>query len=397
MKRILKTLFAIALSGTLFLLPMIGAGQSIKELEAQKKATEERIKKANELIQEATKSQDVNTEKLNLIKSQIATHNELISNIEQQIALQEKQIAGKRRTIDSLTHDQQILEKQYAEFLRRIQFNRNRHQVIMHILASENVAQMYRKIRFYREYLTFRNMQHELLIAQRQKIAAENDSLQAGKEHLQKLQHEERKSQEHLLASKMQYDQELDRLMKQENALRAQLQSEQKKIQEINQAIAKLLKEEARQNKLKKRDARYLELSKSFKENKKKLPWPVISGVITREYGEQKNSLFKGVQTKSEGIDISTNKNASALAIFPGEVSKIAHIPGGNEVVIIRHGDFLTLYSNLVRVNVRAGQKVRPGEAIGTIFTDVENKRTTLHFEIWEGFSSQNPRHWLLP
>lgn len=389
----------VALAGLLLvgLLAQNAHGQSVAELEAQKKTTLARIQQANRLIEESSKHQKVSTEKLYLIESQIATRNTLIDNISRQIRLFEKEIAKRAEGVDSLKREVATLKKEYAEFLRKSQFGRSKHQLLMHILASSSLSQMYRRVRFYKEYLGYQAEQYHRIAEQEAQLWLEQDSLGQDRDRLMELRGEEESSRRSLQEDKMRYDQEVERLKEQQKTLKEQIAADEKRMQAINRAIKKLVAEEAEKNRSAKRDARYLKLSSSFAENRGKLPWPVVNGIISRGYGQEDNKHFKGIQTRSEGIDIVTGKGSTVMAVFPGEVSKIAHIPGGNNVVIIRHGEFMTLYSNLANVTVRVGDKVNSMQGIGTVFSDGERNQSTLHFEIWRGFTSQNPRHWLLP
>jgi murein DD-endopeptidase MepM/ murein hydrolase activator NlpD len=136
-------------------------------------------------------------------------------------------------------------------------------------------------------------------------------------------------------------------------------------------------------------------LSSDFAGNKGNLPWPVEQGIITGDYGRHQHPLWKDVYTNNNGIDISTGKNAEARTIFSGKVSSVFSIPGAGKAVIVRHGEFLTVYSNLDNVFVKAGDNVSTRQRIGTILTDSEEGKTELHLEIWKGNSRMDPEAWI--
>jgi murein DD-endopeptidase MepM/ murein hydrolase activator NlpD len=136
-------------------------------------------------------------------------------------------------------------------------------------------------------------------------------------------------------------------------------------------------------------------LSSSFASNKGKLPWPSEHGVITGRFGEHPHPVLKYVKVKNNGIDISTEKGALVRTVFNGKVSRVMSFPNLNKVVIIRHGEYLTVYSNLEEVNVKDGQTVTTKQLIGKIHTNPEDSKTDLHFEIWLGKSTQDPQEWL--
>lgn len=373
------------------------SAQTISDLQKQKEQTLARISTTSQLIEEGTKSQAQNTQKLDLINSQIETRNDLIKNINQQIQFYNAEINQRVKSITRYEQQLDTLLLQYANFIRTTQFLQSKHDVLLHILASRNLSQMYRRIRFYREYLQYQHSQHDAITALNNRLHAERDSLLTAQKYLVVLRNEEYNSRNQLISEQTQYNNELKRLMQKEKELRNTLLEDRKKVQALNVAINKLIEEEAEQNRKAKHDAIYKKLSKDFASNKGRLPWPILTGTIVRGYGQQESKLLKGIRTTSEGVDIAAKKNSVVRSIFNGKVTKVARIPGGNDVVIIRHGDFLTLYSNLTNLVINIGDEVKAGQAIGTLYTEKNAKQGILHFEIWKEFRSQNPKLWLHP
>ncbi len=373
------------------------SAQTISDLQKQKEQTLARISTTSQLIEEGTKSQAQNTQKLDLINSQIETRNDLIKNINQQIQFYNAEINQRVKSITRYEQQLDTLLLQYANFIRTTQFLQSKHDVLLHILASRNLSQMYRRIRFYREYLQYQHSQHDAITALNNRLHAERDSLLTAQKYLVVLRNEEYNSRNQLISEQTQYNNELKRLMQKEKELRNTLLEDRKKVQALNVAINKLIEEEAEQNRKAKHDAIYKKLSKDFASNKGRLPWPILTGTIVRGYGQQESKLLKGIRTTSEGVDIAAKKNSVVRSIFNGKVTKVARIPGGNDVVIIRHGDFLTLYSNLTNLVINIGDEVKAGQAIGTLYTEKNAEQGILHFEIWREFRSQNPKLWLHP
>ena len=373
------------------------SAQTISDLQKQKEQTHARISTTSQLIEEGTKSQAQNTQKLDLINSQIETRNDLIKNINQQIQFYNAEINQRVKSITRYEQQLDTLLLQYANFIRTTQFLQSKHDVLLHILASRNLSQMYRRIRFYREYLQYQHSQHDAITALNNRLHAERDSLLTAQKYLVVLRNEEYNSRNQLISEQTQYNNELKRLMQKEKELRNTLLEDRKKVQALNVAINKLIEEEAEQNRKAKHDAIYKKLSKDFASNKGRLPWPILTGTIVRGYGQQESKLLKGIRTTSEGVDIAAKKNSVVRSIFNGKITKVARIPGGNDVVIIRHGDFLTLYSNLTNLVINIGDEVKAGQAIGTLYTEKNAEQGILHFEIWREFRSQNPKLWLHP
>jgi murein hydrolase activator len=180
--------------------------------------------------------------------------------------------------------------------------------------------------------------------------------------------------------------------------LKRDLKELQEATKRIEQEIEKIIKEEAlaRLKQSKKVTNADLKLSKNFSSNKGKLPWPVENGTVISFFGEHPHPVFKGIMIKNDGIDISTNCKSSVKCIFDGVVSKIFAIKGANFAVIIRHGNFLSVYQNLQVVNVKIGELVKTRQAIGSSYCDDSNNISTVHFGLWQELTKLNPTEWLL-
>ena len=138
-----------------------------------------------------------------------------------------------------------------------------------------------------------------------------------------------------------------------------------------------------------------LKLSSNFSNNKGLLPWPVEQGAISSTFGEHPHKELRGIMIKNNGIDIQSAKGSNARSIFDGTVSGVITIPGSNKAVIIRHGEYLTVYSNLTEVNVKTGDKVATRQRIGSIGDDDDNLKAEVHLEIWKTTTKLDPQVWL--
>lgn len=370
---------------------------TVQQLNQQKEDAQARLANTKVLIEQANRDKAVSTQKLELLNSQLQSQNDLIATLEAQVELATHKVSYTQEQIHVLQNSIQELKEQYAQFLRAIQFKRKKEHILITILASRDMAQLYRRLRFLREYSDFRRAQYDTIQAKELKLQSELQVLTQEKTRLLHLQAESLQAKQELEDQRTDYDNEVQRLLQRGTELEKQLQQDQQKIEKLNQAINKLLEEEAAQHKKLKKDAQYKEHTKFFASQKGKLLWPLNQGVITRGYGKQASQLFKGVKTNSQGVDISVTKQANVQAVAPGVVTKIARIAGANAVVIVRHGEFLTLYSNLSSVSVRTGDVVVQGTTLGQVYYESANQQASLHFEIWKGFKSQNPRLWLRP
>ena len=195
------------------------------------------------------------------------------------------------------------------------------------------------------------------------------------------------------------------KLSKSEKLFKKRLQDKQKQAKELDKRIRKIIDEAIRKarEEAKKRNGNdnfsltpeALALSSEFANNKGKLPWPLEKGVIISKYGKQKHSVFSGVETFNNGIDIATDKNMIVRVIFDGTVSRIFFIKGEGKAVLINHGEYFSVYSGLKEVSVKTGDKLLSKEKIGVVITNEQENKTELHFEIWKEYDKHDPSNWL--
>lgn len=392
------TLLSFLLFFFLLFLPFYGIGQKrIGDLTQRKNDIEKRIANTNELIRESSRDQKVNTERIELLNSKLYDQNALIENIAEQIDILAQEVNLTLSRIDSMEHSLDLLKEQYAKFLQTIQFKGGEPRALYVILGSRTFSQIYRRFRFYCEYSQYRTRQYDTICARENRLKEQYKQLQNDYENLELIRKEYTEAKRTMVEEQSAYQSELERLRSQEKKLMLQLQKDKDEITSLNKEIARLLKEEAMTKKNLLSESKAKEYGAYFLSQRGKLAWPVHGGVITRGYGEAASQHFKGVKTNSHGVDITLPHQATVHPVSPGIVSKVARIAGAHAIVIIRHGDYLTLYSNLISVNVAHGDIVSPTDVIGKAYYDPDEKNSRVHFEIWKGFESENPRTWLKP
>lgn len=183
----------------------------------------------------------------------------------------------------------------------------------------------------------------------------------------------------------------------QEDDLRKKLQSHKQRADQLQREIERLIAEEAKKSSSEGYAMTPEEkiISKEFGNNKGRLPWPVASGVITGKFGKQPHPVLKNVYINNNGVDITTSKGSIVRSVFDGEVRKIFKVPGYQNAVIIRHGNYLSTYTHLESVYVSVGDKVSAKQSIGSVHTDVNSGETVVHMEVWYGQKVLNPEQWL--
>jgi septal ring factor EnvC (AmiA/AmiB activator) len=300
-----------------------------------------------------------------------------------------------------MTDDIKELKKEYAELIRSAYRNRNAYDQILFLLSAENANQAYRRYLYMKHYTTFRQGQAEIIEAIQEVLNKKAENLEQQKLIKIQLVSDTKKEAQQLSQEKTQKNAEVQKLQKEQQDLRKKLQQQREIEQRLEREIQKIIEEEARKSKAAGTTGFSLTpeqklVGDNFAQNKKRLPWPVERGVITEHFGINQHPVLANVQTRNNGISIATEAGAKVRAIFNGEVSRVFGIAGGNTAVIIRHGKYLTVYSNLREATVKMGDKVTTKQNIGTVFTDTEDgNKSILKFQIWLENQKLNPEDWI--
>lgn len=376
-------------------------GQTIKELELQRKKTEQELMLTSTLLGQTEKQKVDNLNTINLLQKQLQLRNKLIYEIELQVVQLEKDIERNDLLLSGLHKDLNNLKREYAKLIKFAWKNKSNTDILMFIFASNDFNQAYLRIRFYQQFLKFREKQAKEIIQTQNIITTEISILQENKDKLRIAKIEKSKEVQNLKTDETRYTLLVKQLQTKEKVLRKELEERKKAIETLNKAIADLIAEEARKAKEQKadkvRDARYVKLSEGFAGNKGKLPWPTKGGVITGTFGEHNHPVIKGLKIKNNGIDITASANSKVFCIFEGEVKKIVSIPGSNTSVLVRHGDYLSVYSNLNKVFVKVGEIIPMGHIIGELYSEKGTEKSIINLQIWKESTMQNPAQWILP
>ena len=201
-------------------------------------------------------------------------------------------------------------------------------------------------------------------------------------------------------------DQEIliKRLKRKERNLITQILKKQKQTKEIDQEISRLIREaiEASNKALGKKGNKSFELTPeakliaaNFSANKGRLPWPLEKGVVIQRFGRQPHPVVKTTIIQSNGVTFATEPKAQVRTIFKGEVMSVVLIKGSNPSVLIRHGNYISVYKNLGKLYVKKGDKVKAKEIIGEVFTNKKTGKTELQFSIFNNVKVLNPKGWI--
>ena len=377
-------------------------------MKQEKKQIEEDIAFTNKLLSETAKSKRTSMDGMVILQQKIRQRERLINNIRAEIKLLDREIEITGDSIFTLNNELKQLKQEYAKMIYYAYRNRSSYDRLVFIFSADDFNQAYRRIKYYQQYGTYRRMQAELITKTQLALSEKEVFLENQREDKQELLAEQQQERNTLAGEKSELNTTVQTLGKQEKELKSALRNKEKAVAELDNAIAKIIAEEirlaeerARAEATSKTSSGFaltpeeLKLSENFSSNKGKLPWPTERGIVSSSFGEHQHPVLPRVKVKNNGIDILTSEGEYARAVFNGEVTRVISVPNFNNVVIIRHGEYLTVYSNLDEVLVSKGNNVITKQRIGRVYTDHNENKTEMHFEVWKAKDLMNPSYWL--
>lgn len=389
----------------LFVLNLTGLGQDKKQqLQNNKQKIEAEIEYNTRLLEETKKTKKTTLNQLIILKNQIESREKLIQTINEQIKSADNQIALNNEIISELRKDLKNLKDEYAKMIYFAYRNRSSFDRLMYIFAASDVNQAFKRLKYFQQYANYRKTQAELIINTQEDIQFTILELENHKHEKLELLMSLKEERDHLASTRLQQNSTYSILNQKEKDLAKTIREKEKAAKKLQKEIEKIIAEEISLASKKTGTTKTgtfaltpaeMKLSASFEENKGGLPWPLEKGIISSTFGEHPHPVLKQVKTKNNGIDIITDEKTKARAVFGGEVTRVMSIPNYNYVIMIRHGEYLSVYSNLSEVYVQNGQQITTKQEIGEVHTDKKESKTELHFELWKGKSLLNPSNWL--
>ena len=394
------------------LLPV--SAQSRKDLEKRRDALDAQIKETSALINKARSEQRSTQQQVQLLDAQIKQRQELINTMNSEVYRMDQEIQDTRDSIRHLEGDLEKLKDEYARMVQFAYMNRSSYDRLSYIFAAESFAQAFRRSRYLEQLAQQRSQQAELIEETRVILGSKVDGLQTTRQEKSSLLDRQLVEARKLNEDKKGQQGALDGLRKEEGRLKQALTKQEKQRQELAAAIRKAIEAEIAKSRAAAPKTpgatasgkveftltpEAKELNADFEKNRGKLPWPVDKGTITSSFGKQAHPVLRGIQIENNGLDIGCVPGASVRAIFRGEVSSVIVIPGAGKAVMLSHGAYRTVYSNLRDVAVNKGEKVDTKQVVGTVMT--EDGASTAHIEIWKiGTDGQlqkvDPAAWIL-
>lgn len=390
----------LILSIFLFLM-VLANGQSLDELRKKKQKTNEQIKYTTRLLEDAKKTEKKTLNKYNILNKQIELRTSLITGINSEVGVLGEFIDQNAWLVNSLNTDLEELKKEYASMILYAQKNQTNYSKVLFILSANSFNQAYKRLMYLKQYTEYRKRQAELIQWIRDLIQLKVKALQQQRTEKETLIQTKKRETAQLSKEKKQQGQYLTTLQQKQKEFEKKLREQQQIEAQLSREIQRIIDDEVKKAKQSGKAGYEMTpeqklVSGQFEQNKRRIPWPVERGVITGHFGVHEHPVLKNIQVRNNGVDISTAQGSKARSVFAGEVSRVFMVTGGNTAVIIRHGIYLTVYSNLVNVQVKSGDKVSIKETIGTIGTDNEDgDKTVLKFQIWKENVKQDPEEWI--
>ena len=375
-----------------------------KDLENKKQELQKEIDYQSKLLNEVKKNKNRSMIQLAILNNKISKQQELISTIGKELGMIEGNISETKENILFKETELKILKNDYAKIIFASYKNRDSYSRLMFLFASNDFNQAIQRIKYMQYYTEARKKQAGLIADTQRQLQTKKQELENRKEQQSKTLFQKEIETGNLSQQKKDKEVTLTDLQKKEKDIKAEIKKKKEQAEKLKKAIEKVIDAEIKKSqKLTKSDSKKIiltpeekELSNDFESNKGKLPWPLAEGVITESFGTHNHPDLPGIKVSNNGVNIGTNKGANVRTVFNGIVVAVASVGGlEGKVVIIKHGEYHSVYSNIEEAFVKSGEKVKTKQAIGKVLTD-DASATELHFEIWKGQSTMDPENWIV-
>ena len=363
------------------------------ELENERQKNLIKISEAEKILKETEKSKNVTTGKLNVINKQINNRLSLISNLKKEMKFQNNEILDLSGVIYSLTNDLKILKNEYSEMIYYSYKSRSSLDKLGYVFSSNSYNQMFRRLGYIVQYTNSRKKQIQEIEIVTNELDNQKNNLIHEKRIQNKLLSDEVTENNKLQKLKRNQKKTISDLGKKERRIKKELKERRISLEQLDNLIKEVIRSES--EKLSGIDLDLIKLSESFETNIGKLIWPVSSGFISNKFGVHPHPVIKNIKVKNDGIDIQTSKGSKVYSVFSGKVSTVAFIPGMNNVIIINHGDYYTLYAKLKNLVVEKGDIITIGQNIADIVTNSDGV-SELQFQVWKNNIKLNPEKWIM-
>lgn len=400
--------------------------QSSAELKRKRDKITEELDKLNDEYTKISRDKRTSLKQLSLLKAQIDLREEKIKTANSEIRLLDHQISNNSNNVRSLQSQLNQLKKEYAAMVLFAFRNQSAYNKLMFIFAANNFNQAYKRLKYMQQFGDYRQRQAGYIEGTQKDLHVKIVALDHDKKEKKNILQDQEKEKEKLGKEKDNQAQVVNTLSKEEKRTKKEMAQQNRLLSQIRKSIGAAIRREIEEARRKEAEAARIaaataakakaenkptvvvkpaskgtdvlsatpeaaKLSNDFLGNRGRLPWPVANGAIVGKFGL---TYIQGIKTDNSGVDIKTSQGAAVRSVFSGEVSKVENVDG-SYLIVIRHGEYFTAYMNLRTTSVSKGQKVSIKQTIGSAGVDPESGDSQVHFELWKGFTPQNPQSWI--
>jgi septal ring factor EnvC (AmiA/AmiB activator) len=401
---------ASAILSFLFLLPDPGLAQSLsrKQLERQKRENQQKIEQTRKILREVKEEKQASISQLIALRQQEKMKEKTIGSIRNELGILDSDISHLQSEEEKLAYTLARLKQEYAAMIYAASKAR-KTEVLQYLLASESVNHFFNRLQYLRHYSEERRIQEKQIRELSLQLNQQKLKLAEVKQNKEVLLSKEKKEKEQIVILKQDQNKVVNQLSKKEKELKARIDKHRLALRRLDNLISSMVNKEIRKSRVGERKSSGKEsvskteilltpegklISKSFAGNRGRLAWPVESGFISGSFGRHEHPALKKVYVDNLGVDITTKPGGKVRSVFEGQVELVRSVPGmDGQIVLIRHGDYFTVYSSLKNIRVAMGEKVKLKQTIGEVREGFEGH--VLQFQIWKNHKRLNPQSWL--
>jgi septal ring factor EnvC (AmiA/AmiB activator) len=409
--------------------------QKRKQLENERKNLLARIGETKKVIAETKEKENTKLTQLKAINAQIKTREKVINNIGQEIFEISVEVDESKRTIDTLNAQLKRLKADYAKNMVLIYKSKSNINDLAFLFNAEGFNDAYKRIKYLNKLSEYKQMQARLIVNIQKSIEAEVNNMLHIKKQSEQLYTVKEGEKKELETDKKVETKVLTSLQQKQKELQEELAQNEKNYQKLTQKITDLIQNEIEEARKREDDRRRIAEEKAAKarakliaENKKKgivtkpeptkmpasnlspddlkssndfegmknrLPWPVNNGYISEGFGTHQHPTLKAIRTTNNGVNIACKKQTQVKCVFKGKIKAIFEVSGMEKIILVKHGEYFTVYAKLQDVQVKIGQEINAGDVLATVYTNDFEQKTELHFEIFKLKQALNPEAWL--
>lgn len=391
LRRVVIVIFLLACTGA-------SAQNTIEELREQMRRDQQQLNATNVLLGKTRDNIRLSERDLKLIQNNILTRRKLVKNLDSQISIITAEINANARQVRELGDQLDKLKKEYGDFVYSSWKDHKTHNALAFLFASRDFNDATRRIAHMKRYNQMRERKGAEIDSLNYILQYEIEKLNKQKTELDNSRKQKDEEVNALSKEEKQQTSALEHLKSDRKKLTAQAKEQQRKIDNAQKKIDKIIAEQAKASKAGRSQAQIesdVKLSGKFEDNKGKLPWPVAGGSILDRFGKHAVSSQRGITNDFKGINIAAPKGVKVSAVFEGEVTGVYNIPNFNNCVMVRSGSYIIVYGNLGRTSVKTGDKVSINQEVGRISDSDNTEQHMLIFQIWRETTPVDPEQWL--